>query len=187
MQWGSDVSGFSPPFQLVLGADIIYDPRGFKPLLWTLLSLTGMGSVILISYRRRRDIEKKFFQQCEQWFTVQEKEQNKHMILRMQRRGDKIHMLPVNTPTKQTAKKIHIGQYVLLHNMKNKKDNGRHGIIFDYCEQSNFYLIKIENNNKVFTLPGSKIMFASTWKERSLHVEQKKKKISKKKNIWNEK
>merc|ERR1712083_721901 len=61
LQWGSDVSHFLPPFQLVLGADIIYDPRGFKPLLWTLLSLTGMESIILISYRKRRDTEKSFF------------------------------------------------------------------------------------------------------------------------------
>ncbi|RLV62163.1 hypothetical protein DV515_00019601, partial [Chloebia gouldiae] len=39
LRWGRDQRRFPPKFHLILGSDIVYDPRAFAPLLGTLRHL----------------------------------------------------------------------------------------------------------------------------------------------------
>ncbi|XP_027563359.1 EEF1A lysine methyltransferase 3-like, partial [Neopelma chrysocephalum] len=51
--WGRDQRRFPPKFHLVLGSDIVYDPRAFAPLLGTLRHLVAPPGRALLSARRR--------------------------------------------------------------------------------------------------------------------------------------
>ncbi|XP_017659219.1 PREDICTED: protein-lysine methyltransferase METTL21B-like, partial [Lepidothrix coronata] len=53
LRWGRDQRRFPPKFHLVLGSDIVYDPRAFGPLLGTLRHLVAPPGRALLSARRR--------------------------------------------------------------------------------------------------------------------------------------
>ncbi|NWV79849.1 EFMT3 methyltransferase, partial [Dasyornis broadbenti] len=53
LSWGRDQRHFPPKFHLILGSDIVYDPRAFAPLLGTLRHLVAPPAQALLSARLR--------------------------------------------------------------------------------------------------------------------------------------
>ncbi|NWY89609.1 EFMT3 methyltransferase, partial [Loxia curvirostra] len=53
LRWGRDQRRFPPKFHLILGSDIVYDPRAFAPLLGTLRHLLVPPAQALLSARLR--------------------------------------------------------------------------------------------------------------------------------------
>ncbi|NXY39695.1 EFMT3 methyltransferase, partial [Pomatorhinus ruficollis] len=53
LRWGRDQRRFPPKFHLILGSDIVYDPRAFAPLLGTLRHLVVPPAQALLSARLR--------------------------------------------------------------------------------------------------------------------------------------
>ncbi|NXS36992.1 EFMT3 methyltransferase, partial [Pomatostomus ruficeps] len=53
LRWGRDQRHFPPKFHLILGSDIVYDPRAFAPLLSTLRHLVAPPAQALLSARLR--------------------------------------------------------------------------------------------------------------------------------------
>ncbi|NXV59863.1 EFMT3 methyltransferase, partial [Molothrus ater] len=53
LRWGRDQRRFPPKFHLILGSDIVYDPRSFAPLLGTLRHLLVPPAQALLSARLR--------------------------------------------------------------------------------------------------------------------------------------
>ncbi|NXY18211.1 EFMT3 methyltransferase, partial [Atrichornis clamosus] len=51
--WGRDQHLFTPKFHLILGSDIVYDPRAFAPLLRTLRHFVTLPAQALLSARLR--------------------------------------------------------------------------------------------------------------------------------------
>ena len=62
LEWGQEVLSFSPPFDFVLGADIVYIEETFNDLLKTLQDLCDENSVVLMSCKIRYDRDKRFFE-----------------------------------------------------------------------------------------------------------------------------
>ena len=71
LEWGQNVSSFSPPFDFVLGADIVYIEDTFNDLLKTLQDLCDATSVVLLSCKIRYDRDKRFFELLSQSFSHQ--------------------------------------------------------------------------------------------------------------------
>ena len=71
LEWGQNVSSFSPPFDFVLGADIVYIEDTFKDLLKTLQDLCDENSIVLLSCKIRYDRDKRFFELLSQCFRHQ--------------------------------------------------------------------------------------------------------------------
>ncbi len=69
--WGDAGSGltYGPPYDLIIGSDLTYDPRFFAPLIHALLTLSDQNTVILYGYERRQPRELEFFQMLKQHFT----------------------------------------------------------------------------------------------------------------------
>ena len=63
LEWGKNVSGFSPPYDVILAADVIYAEESFASLLNTLGKLSDVNSTILISCMHRYDRVEKFLAQ----------------------------------------------------------------------------------------------------------------------------
>lgn len=61
LEWGQNVASFSPPFEYILGADIVYIEETFPDLLKTLLDLCDRNSVVLLSCKLRYDRDMRFF------------------------------------------------------------------------------------------------------------------------------
>lgn len=62
LEWGQNVSSFSPPFDFVLGADVVYIEETFNDLLKTLQDLCDENSIVLLSCKIRYDRDKRFFE-----------------------------------------------------------------------------------------------------------------------------
>lgn len=62
LEWGQNVYSFSPPFDFVLGADIVYIEETFNDLLKTLQDLCDENSIVLLSCKIRYDRDKRFFE-----------------------------------------------------------------------------------------------------------------------------
>lgn len=69
LEWGQNISSFSPPFDYVLGADIVYIEDTFNNLLKTLQDLCDENSVVLLSCKIRYDRDKRFFDLLSKSFT----------------------------------------------------------------------------------------------------------------------
>lgn len=69
LEWGQNISSFSPPFHYVLGADIVYIEDTFNDLLKTLQDLCDENSVVLLSCKIRYDRDKRFFDLLSKSFT----------------------------------------------------------------------------------------------------------------------
>ena len=70
LTWGQSISDFEAPFDIILGADIIYIEETFQELLKTLLELTGKKTVVLLSCRIRYDRDNKFLELLGTKFSV---------------------------------------------------------------------------------------------------------------------
>jgi len=66
--WGDDASALSPPFDYIIGADIIYNEDIFEPLLKALLLLMDEHSVAIISYVSRWKRTNRFFRMLRKHF-----------------------------------------------------------------------------------------------------------------------
>ena len=71
LEWGQDVLSFSPPFDFVLGADIVYIEETFSDLLKTLQDLCDENSVVLMSCKIRYDRDKRFFELLSKHFSYE--------------------------------------------------------------------------------------------------------------------
>lgn len=68
LEWGQDVSSFSPPFDFVLGADVVYIEETFNDLQKTLQDLSDENSIVLLSCKIRYDRDKRFFELLSKYF-----------------------------------------------------------------------------------------------------------------------
>jgi predicted nicotinamide N-methyase len=60
LEWGQDVSSFNPPFDYILGADIVYIEETFSHLLKTITELSANKTVILLSCKIRYERDRNF-------------------------------------------------------------------------------------------------------------------------------
>ncbi|XP_031568402.1 protein N-lysine methyltransferase METTL21A-like [Actinia tenebrosa] len=70
LDWGQDTSIFSAPYDIILGADIVYIEETFPNLLKTLTDLSGNESVILLSCRIRYKRDNDFIRLLKTKFNV---------------------------------------------------------------------------------------------------------------------
>ncbi|EDO31278.1 predicted protein [Nematostella vectensis] len=77
--WGQDVSDLSPPFDVILGADIIYIEDTFNDLLRTLRDLSGKETIVLISCKIRYERDSNFLKMMKQDFDINQVLYNKDL------------------------------------------------------------------------------------------------------------
>lgn len=71
LEWGQDLHKFSEPFDIILGADIIYIEDTFQDLLQTLLHLSNEDTLILLSCRIRYERDNNFLDMMKEKFQVE--------------------------------------------------------------------------------------------------------------------
>ncbi|EQC40558.1 hypothetical protein SDRG_02446 [Saprolegnia diclina VS20] len=69
--WGTSPAHLSPPFDVVVMSDVVYDPTGYAPLVTTLLDVTTPSTTILMAHRSRHPQEKDFFELLGVSFTTE--------------------------------------------------------------------------------------------------------------------
>ncbi|KAK9386327.1 putative methyltransferase-domain-containing protein [Lipomyces mesembrius] len=74
LDWGTDLPDhFVTPFpDVILAADCVYFEPSFPLLETTLLAMTGDNTLVLMSYKRRRKADKRFFQSIKKNFRIEE-------------------------------------------------------------------------------------------------------------------
>lgn len=72
LEWGQNVSSFDPPFDYVLGADIVYIEDTFKQLLKTIDELCDDKTVVLLSCKIRYERDNHFLGLLNKKFIVEE-------------------------------------------------------------------------------------------------------------------
>ena len=72
LDWGQDVSDFDPPFDFILGADIVYIEESFSDLLRTIDDLSNDKTKVLLSCRIRYKRDENFLHRLEKTFNVEE-------------------------------------------------------------------------------------------------------------------
>ncbi|XP_068709746.1 protein N-lysine methyltransferase METTL21A-like [Montipora foliosa] len=68
LEWGQNISSFTPPFDYVLGADIVYIEDTFNDLLKTLRELCDENTVVLLACKIRYERDKRFFGLLSKYF-----------------------------------------------------------------------------------------------------------------------
>jgi len=70
--WGTSTSHLSPPFDVILGADVVYEIQLFDQLIQSLCDLSGPDTIIYIALEHRwKDIEGWFFKDLTKHFAIQ--------------------------------------------------------------------------------------------------------------------
>jgi predicted nicotinamide N-methyase len=72
LEWGQDVSTFNPPFDYILGADIVYIEGTFPHLLQTINELSDDKTVVLLSCKIRYKRDSNFLGLLNEKFEVTE-------------------------------------------------------------------------------------------------------------------
>ncbi|XP_070570384.1 protein N-lysine methyltransferase METTL21A-like [Ptychodera flava] len=72
LHWGQNLQEYPRPFDLVLGADIIYIKETFPDLLKTLIHLSDCDTVILLSCKIRYEKDSNFVESLKEYFQVME-------------------------------------------------------------------------------------------------------------------
>lgn len=72
LSWGEDLDRYPQPFDILLGADIIYIEETFDQLLTTIMHLSNAQTTILLSCRIRYERDKRFLDKLRQFFRVEE-------------------------------------------------------------------------------------------------------------------
>ncbi|KAK9353007.1 putative methyltransferase-domain-containing protein [Lipomyces doorenjongii] len=74
LDWGTDLPDhFATPFpDVILAADCVYFEPSFPLLEKTLLAMAGDNTLVLMSYKRRRKADKRFFQSIKKNFRIEE-------------------------------------------------------------------------------------------------------------------
>lgn len=70
LEWGQGVSRFDPPFDFIIGADIVYIEETFSLLVRTIEELSDDKTVILLSCRLRYKRDEDFFEMLRGKFIV---------------------------------------------------------------------------------------------------------------------
>ncbi|KAI8379469.1 putative methyltransferase-domain-containing protein [Radiomyces spectabilis] len=76
LNWGEPLPDSIAPgsVDVILASDCVYLEVAFEPLIHTLLELSSKDTLILMSYRKRRKADKRFFQMARKHFTLHEGE-----------------------------------------------------------------------------------------------------------------
>ncbi|KAK9364570.1 putative methyltransferase-domain-containing protein [Lipomyces kononenkoae] len=74
LDWGADLpENYTNPYpDVILAADCVYFEPSFPLLEQTLLSLTGPNTLVLMSYKKRRKADNRFFQSIKKNFRIEE-------------------------------------------------------------------------------------------------------------------
>lgn len=70
LEWGQDISTFNPPFEYILGADIVYIEETFPQLLQTINDLSDENTVVLLSCKIRYKRDNNFLSLLNENFKV---------------------------------------------------------------------------------------------------------------------
>jgi predicted nicotinamide N-methyase len=69
--WGDDVSSLSPPFDYVVGTDVLFKIQMVEPLIKSLLNLSSKSTVIIIAHEPRDPLViEEFYKMAQEYFTV---------------------------------------------------------------------------------------------------------------------
>eukprot|EP01103_Thecamoeba_quadrilineata_P015278 TRINITY_DN4774_c0_g1_i1.p1 TRINITY_DN4774_c0_g1~~TRINITY_DN4774_c0_g1_i1.p1 ORF type:complete len:203 (+),score=33.81 TRINITY_DN4774_c0_g1_i1:3-611(+) len=71
LNWGEDVSEFEPPFDFIVGSDVVYREETFKLLIKTFSDLSNEETVIFLAHELRERKEIQFFDLLRKKFTLQ--------------------------------------------------------------------------------------------------------------------
>lgn len=66
LDWSGGCGALAPPYDFVLGSDLVYEPKLFAPLAATMAALSDGGTVLYLAYRHRHDE-----QHCQMYFLEQ--------------------------------------------------------------------------------------------------------------------
>ena len=69
--YGEDTSLLSPPFDVILAADVAYDPSLYSELMCSLVRLSHSHTLLLLSHELRKREERLFFDLLRQNFRVE--------------------------------------------------------------------------------------------------------------------
>jgi predicted nicotinamide N-methyase len=92
------------PYEIVLGADLLYQSHAILPLLRTLHRLTNPSSLILFSYERHNEMPDEFLRQVPEYFDLEEVPMQGHhplyrhpriVLLRLRRRSGPLASPPL--------------------------------------------------------------------------------------------
>ena len=72
LEWGQNLSTFNPPFEYILGADIVYIEETFSHLLQTISELSDEKTVVLLSCKIRYKRDNNFLGLLNEKFEVTE-------------------------------------------------------------------------------------------------------------------
>ena len=72
LEWGTNLQEFSRPYDIVLGADIIYIEETFPQLLETLLHVGQPHTTVLLSSKIRYSRDTLFLDMMKEYFLVEE-------------------------------------------------------------------------------------------------------------------
>lgn len=70
--WGHDLDHFTPDYDLIIGADIVYIEETFGDLISTLRRLSRNDSKIYLSSKIRYEKDRTFFDRLSQFFIINE-------------------------------------------------------------------------------------------------------------------
>lgn len=63
LNWGQDITTFQPPFDVIIGSDIVYALQNFEELGKSLVDLSSLDTTVVLAYEHRwNDVERWFFE-----------------------------------------------------------------------------------------------------------------------------
>lgn len=65
LKWASDVEGFSPPFDVIIASDLLYDTKSIPELMLTIVSLSSSDTVTYMAFELRPNVIRAAFQAME--------------------------------------------------------------------------------------------------------------------------
>jgi predicted nicotinamide N-methyase len=69
LNWGDNLAQITETYDVILAAEVVFDERLFKPLLETIVALSGFNTVLLLAYTERHRSEGVFFKQLGEFYT----------------------------------------------------------------------------------------------------------------------
>ena len=83
LDWGINHKDFTPNYDVILGADIIYIEETFPQLLQTLIHLTNVDTMVIIACRIRYSRDFKFLKMLKEQFMLDQIEYDKEYDVRI--------------------------------------------------------------------------------------------------------
>lgn len=69
LKWGDNLSQITETYDFIVAAEVVFDERLFKPLLETIVALSGFNTVLLLAYTERHRSEGVFFKQLGEFYS----------------------------------------------------------------------------------------------------------------------